>query len=636
MCDPNKWIVMKTYTIKQEKDILKLLENNKNIKNANNAFEIVFKYMQNKSIKQVSNGLGMDIVKFKSDMVRLKIKRVNASIQMAKEKSQNYDIIFVNVKNKDGDYFSTLVNNSNPNDKILIINGHLFEFNLPGNHEKSSNISVQSETNSKVIHFKFSDLSFEKTKPLYQNNLSKLADPGVYSLFGNVSKTLKYNDEDLMLLRIQCCDKSCIETHKYPHYVYNFKDISKEEKRLGIKSDLNSNQVDILVESPSSNFLSLHLGQRIFLNNIRMEFSTDLNMFYLHISGAMKNIEASPTGTGIVNSLVPHRRHYKIPNELRPATQCKTNQVSDNDESNKFNKFQKLDGNYQLHRLSDLSSDDNDNNLSTSTKVCDNNINRKTSIDMQCPTHIKNKKTISNSPNCNEIQNCPMVLPNSLSDENIEPKQMEIILEETKLQDLRTDSSISSCSPPFFTPDHPDPDKPIIKIVDNVVEFKSKPQSTKCLGFCRLIYIEPNILINNHYTENQDFISGYCTKCLRFFPESSLVKSKSHEIYYCPMCEDISHLTFFFKMTFLYGQNDRFAMEVSCYNNDAERVIKKLTKKKIKVENYSANRKCIMDTLQSFITKKTRVNIIVEESPMDNVHILRDIDTKFVVSSPLH
>lgn len=675
-----KWITMKTYHIKKEEDIFKILENNKKItKNLTNAFEIVVKDMK-KCTNQRRNGLGMDMVRFKTDMVPLTIKKGN--ILMVKGQKKNYDIFFVNVKNNDKDNFSTLVNNFDPNDRILIINGNEFYYDITGYTKDSSIVTIQSERNSKVIHFKFSDSVLEKMKPLYQNNLSKLSGPGVYSLFGNITKIIKYSDDDLqrMLLRIQCCDKSCIETHKYPHYVYSFKDIPKEESKFGIKFDLHSNQVDILVEAPCNEFLTLLLNQRIFLNNVKVNFSDSLNMYSLHVSGVLENLEASPTNTGIVNSLVPHRRHYKIPNELKPYTQHKTNQETSNCEYSNLNSFQRLDKNNQLPRLtdnlssscnalvpyrghnvsnelnpipqyntkersskgvsnklnrfqglhqndklSDTSSDDFVSSLpprlKQSSKVCDDNINRKRGIEMLSSTPIKKNKINANCQNFSEV------LPNSLSNEIILAKQQDKSPEKQNSLDLFTDHS---CSPPFLT--SVNPNENITQTVDNIVEFTSNSNSTKCIGSCRLIFIEPDILHDYQKFQIQDFIRGYCPKCYSFLPICALIKSNFHEIFYCTKCEDAIHRTFFFKMIFLYGNNDRLAMEVCCYSDNAKQVLKKLTEKKITLQNYLANRNCIVDNLRSLIRNKTRVNIIVTESLIDNAHILLDIDTKCVTS----
>lgn len=673
-----KWITMKTYHIKKEEDIFKIIEGNKKMtKNVTNAFEIVYKDMK-KCTNQRQNGLGMDMVRFKGDMVPLIIKR--GKILMVKGQKQNYDIFFVNVRNSDKDTFSSLVNYFDSNDRILIINGNEFYYNISGN--TSSIITVQSEKDSKVVHFKFCDSTLEKMKPLYQNNLSKLTGPGVYSLFGNITKLIKYNDDDLqrMLLRIQCCDKSCIETHKYPHYVYSFKDIPKEESKFGIKFDFNSNQVDILVEAPCNNFLALLLNQRIFLNNIKVKFSDSLNMFSLYVLGTLENLEASPTNTGIKNSLVPHRRHYKIPNELKPITQHKTNQGTSYCESNSLNTFQRIDQNNQFQRLNDylsnannlttscsslvsykghynvsnelkqitqyntmegsskgesnklnifqglhqndkltdVSSDDFVNNLSPhlkqSSTICDDNINRKREINIQSSTPIKKNK----------------INDNSLSNENILTKQQDKSLEIQNSQDLFTDYS---CSPPFFT--SVNPNENYIETVDNIVEFKSIPKSTICIESCRLIYIEPDIFQAYQIDTYEDLICGYCPKCFSFLPICSIIKSNFHELYFCTKCEDVIYRTFFFKMIFLYGNNDRLAMEVCCYSDKAKQILKILTNKTITLGNYLENRVCIVDTLRSLIRNKTRVNIIVGESLIDNAHILLDIETKFVVTSPI-
>lgn len=155
---------------------------------------------------------------------------------------------------------------------------------------------------------------------------------------------------------------------------------------------------------------------------------------------------------------------------------------------------------------------------------------------------------------------------------------------------------------------------------------------TQCLGPCRLVLTDPNVFFTD------EIVSVYCVEnCFSFFPISALAKNSSISNYECPKCSsDIVNLVFFFKMNFLYGKNYSRAVEVWCYGENAQRVLKKCTKKNISVEDYLSNpddRKLVTDTLKMFINNKTKVIIVLNVLPMnETTNVLVSINTKYVVT----
>jgi len=89
-------------------------------------------------------------------------------------------------------------------------------------------------------------------------------------------------------------------------------------------------------------------------------------------------------------------------------------------------------------------------------------------------------------------------------------------------------------------------------------------------------------------------------------------------------------------MNFLYGKNESQAIEVCCYDKKAESVVRKISKKKINLEDYLSNqnnKQLVISSMKSLISNRTKVNIIVCLSPDDNKNILLGIDTKYVVTT---
>lgn len=656
---------MKTFVIKTEEDICKILGNN-NIKHLNNSFEIIFKDVKQYSKKQ--NKIGMDLIMFDTHMVPLRIQKSNSLIALFRGDSKSYIVSFVNIKNDKGEYFSSLVENLSKNDRILITNGVVLKNALTFNNNRLT-IAVRPENHSSVFLFKYKSSYIENPSLTLVKNLSKITGSGTYSLFGNITRIIKYTDEKLMLLRIQCFDKCSIKTRKYPQFVHEFKNISKEETISGIKYDCSSNTIDILVKKPCQSFITLTLNQRIYLNNVKVNYSSDLELFLLHVKGKIENLKADPIETNSVNSLRPPIKYFPIPNELKPAIRLKTKQIScniqvnSNDQLQRLNKIEpesplknvQIDLNDKFERLNKIEPEPPLKNLSLSTKKhgdqivdlscsssddninlspCrdfllskdifnkDNNINKCDSGSF-CKKRIKNYND-DNINNCSpskilSISNSRTVVPKRNNSSSIKRKT---ILKKENSSDSTTDGS---CSPPFFKTSEVQQEETFNQRTQLKKLDLSLEKSTQCLGPCRLIHIEnPN-----------NIVYGYCTTCFAFFPKHILIKSNIKN-YECPKCSNIVNLTFFFKMNFLYGKYERQAIEVCCYNDNAKRVIKKLLKKNITLEDYLFNhdiRKLFIDTTKSLINDKTKVNIIV--TPKDNTYLLLGIDTKYVVTIPL-
>lgn len=626
---------VQTHQILRELDICKILESN-NLSHLKNAFEIVKKNITKYSSRQNDAGTHFNLIEAR--MVSVKKNQNNSSLVKGMSKLSN--VIFINMKNENGELVNFLIEKLQKNDRILIINAVVYRTSNVLRDIKLT-ITVKPEANSSVFLFKCGNSSVEQINnpknSLIEKNLSVITDTGTYSLFGFVKKIIKYTDENIILLRIQCSDKSYIKTRKYSHSVHEFKNISKEEKVSELKYDLYSNKVDILVVEPCVDFMSLILNQRILLNDIKVKCSNNLRIFSFHMKGSAENLKADPLETVGVKSLRAPTKQFPIPNELKPITWPKSKLVSGGTQLNQLDKFHELTKTIHPSKESALNTkqSEHQNNLLTSSD--DDNVNILPCEDFLTFKHNHNRENysftkITNSNDQNQINkhNLPI---RSLN----EPGPSLENKHSSKRKILSDYSSDGSCSPPFLQIPL-EVSQSIQKVQSNELHLNNIDQvttrTTRCIGPCRLIHIEPNIFFDYSYDSNQNIISGYCQKCLSFYPKASLIKSD--KIFRCPKCSSIVHITFFFKMNFLYGKNESQAIEVCCYNGNAERVIKKLSKINIKPENYMLNsnyRILIMDSIMSLINNKTKTNIIVTESPDDNTNILQSIDTKYIVTT---
>lgn len=630
---------VQTHQILRELDICKILENN-NLNHPCNIFEIVKKNITKYCNRQNDKGTHFNLIEAR--MVSVKINQSNFSL--VREMNRLSSVIFVNMKNENGDLVNSLIEKLHKNDRILIINALPYRTSTVLRDIKLT-IVVKPEINSSVFLFKCGSSSIEQLNnpknSLIEKNLSEITDTGVYSLFGFVNKILKYTDEDIILLRLKCSDKSCIKTRKYSYSDREFKNISKEEIASGLKYDSYSNKVDILVLEPCVDFMSLILNQRILLNNIKVKFSNNLDVFSFHMKGRTENLKADPIETVSVKSLRAPTKQFPIPNELKPTiSKPKSKQISSSAQLNQLDKFQvltKTDHPSKQFSLSTKQSEHQTNLLSISDD--DDDINTLPCEDFFTFKHSHYRENyssnkITNLNNQNQISKNN--LPIRLTNEAGPSLENNHYLKRKISHDFSSDGS---CSPPFFQIPLEVPTS-IQEIQSNESHLSNVNQvitrTTRCIGSCRLIHIEPNIFFNYNRDSDQDIISGYCQKCLSFYPKASLIKLD--KVFRCPKCSSTAHLTFFFKMNYLYGKNEKQAIEVCCYNGNAEHVIKKLLKINIKPKNYMLNpnyKKLVMDTIMSLIINKTKVNIIVSESPDDNINILQSIDTKYIVTTPI-
>jgi len=406
----------------------------------------------------------------------------------------------------------------------------------------------------------------------------------------------------------------------------------------GKEFDFFSNKVDILVKNPCTEFNSLLLNQRIYLNNVKVKISNESNIFALKVMGVKSNLISIPIETSNINSLRPPTKHFPVPDELKPA-----NRSLKAKQKIKLSPIKKQALTFQRRHhppvlLSDSSTDD-DVHLLQSKDLPTVGKKQKKECVLNDYKNVDSNTLVGRKSKINHVQSKDNFSVKNINsklqtDSGPESNNCNLINEQVSIENGSSpEKSLErSCSPSFFqtassTTTLFNKSKPEYKQLQN--DYKSHP--TQCLGPCRLLCTEPNVF------GTDEIVSGYCAKnCLSFFLISDLKKNPSSNTYMCPNCADNVYLTFFFKMNFLYGKNYSRAVEVCCYNENAQRVLKKLTKKNISVEGYLSNnddRKLIIDTLKMFINNKIKVNIVFGYSPFDENNFLVSIDTKYVVTS---
>lgn len=631
-------------TIQNEDVINEILFNDTD--ELNNVFELTKNNILHTNKKYLPD---MDLILFKANLTSLQLQKTNSSKSLLRKNNKTYLVNFVNIKNEKGENFSSLIDNLCENDRIIIINAVVLkQFNICNSNKLS--VLVRPQDNSSVILFQSKNL-LEKSYSILAKNLSLLSGSGVYSIFGIVQKIVKCDDNESISLRLLSCDKSSIKTLRSSHFVSGYKNINKNTS--GIKYDYFSNKVDILVKSPSNDFTSLSHNQRICLNNIKVKNINDSDIFLLHMNGYSHNIKADPIETGIANSLKPPSRHFSIPSELRPIIRPKFKKLSNDvqlvlndniqdlstnissleNEAIALNVQQSICNKTNFVYLSSSSSDDDDIvNLSprqdffTSTQIIKKNNNVQNNASSLCKKKANiiddNLIPIKHLRSDNEVQKYH---------ENSSPisSSKDTFLCKREIYSQReispSSSTDGSCSPSFFNSQQ---ESLTLNQETQSNNFKSNilnlPKT--CIGSCRLIHTVPNIFDNN------DIVSGYCTKCNAFVQKCYLkfTALSSNIEYKCPKCSSIVHLTFFFIMNFLYGKDESKAIEVCCYDKYAELVIRKISSKKIKLEEYlsnQSNRELVINSMKSLINNRTKVNIVVCLSPEDNKNILLNIDT---------
>lgn len=586
---------MKTHEFGNNKDICRALLLDK-VKRLNYAFEINVKDI-NKHRKQTLAD-GSDVVVLETLAFPLTMESHSTTILRRKD-SMLCKMYFVNVKNENEEHFSHLLENLSNNDKILVVNGVMQKTNVRFCTVRLI-VTIRPENNSLVFLFKYTNAT--ESALLNQKCLSKITKPGVYLLFGCVSKIIKFQSKKFICLRILCFDKSCVKTLKYAEN--NIKSSSAER----IKFHYFSNKVDILVKNPCTEFNSLVLCQRIHLNNVTVKTTNESNVFALKVKGISSNLLVYPTETNSVNSIRP------LPVVCQPQNfEC--SDPTDDDDVHLLNSNDSPTIREEKRARHDLNKH---NNMVPNTSVdIISKINHSyfQSKDKLSTKNINSKVQIDSNQKCNNNS-----INKQVCTENYSSPEKSL----TGLCSPNFFLTASTSKPPTFPPDESTPSK-LKQTHDNSM------RPIQCLGPCWLVYTDPNVF------STFDIVSGYCANnCLMFFPISALNKNSNSNEYTCPQCTDSVHVTFFFKMNFLYGKDYSCAVEVCCYNEYAQHVLKKFTKKNITVENYLSNvddQKLIIDTIKMFIENKTKVNIVIAELPTDKTKLLQSIDTKYIVTS---
>lgn len=523
-------------------------------------------------------------------MVEANVSNLNinheAGFSITRNDNETTDVVFKNVINEIYEFFSSFIQFLNKDDRILIIDGLVIE-NTTDSVSKDL-IAVQSHKNTPVILLKSSLLPLEKTNLLQNKNLAKIISPGIYLLFGDVKKIIKYTDEDFMLLRIQSYDKCYIRVRKYPYSIHNFNNISKYEKTNGVKSDLFSYKVDILIKKPCKDFLSLISGQQVILYNVKVIHSNKSDTYSLYVNGKSTNLKA----------------HKVIPQlEEIPTAQNYLAEPSLNDKVSNLPpcpKFLKLKPNKIGNHIIEIGSSRN--------KYINNNDEAQKNDNYQ-----HNKKMKLNHPTLDQVQQY---------DKKLFPPASSLCIDETKDIDKNDlPIKISDVSGMSFSSDNSQ--NSLDSTNKNNLEVLSV-NNFRCIGPCKPICIEPFLNDDHNYI---NLVSGYCAKCITFTPMSFLIPriDNINSEYKCLSCSNVLFLTFFFKLNFLYGENFSKSIGLQCYKEKAIDLIKELTNKDIKVKEYLSHysyRQIVVNAIKNFICEQNNTYIVFYDLPSDNVHIL--------------
>ncbi|XP_016660377.1 uncharacterized protein LOC100569909 isoform X1 [Acyrthosiphon pisum] len=591
--DTIKYVPIKTFYFKTEEDILRLFKINK-IQYKTSIYEVVSKNINRISLKNnCFNPKVLDCVLIEANMNKL-VVNCKLGFSIIKKNSQLVDVAFNNVRNEINEFISTFIKILNEEDRILIIDGLVFGNSTNSSISKSL-ISVRPEKNSSIILLKLTDLSLEYSNLLQNKNLAKITGPGIYLLFGNIKAIIRYTDEEFMLLRIQSYDKCYIRVRKYPHNIHNFNNISGYETMIGVKSDMFSYKVDILVKKPSQDFLSLLLDQQIILYNIKVIHSNNSGIFSLCVNGKSTNLKA----------------HKVIP------------------------KFEKIP---TTQHISEPSCDDNIS-YSPSSPEClktkpdqnDNNIYKRAN----CSSHNENMNNNNNEAQMNgNYEPNKIIKPNPPTYNQVQqynnrwlPRVSSLCIDETNfINETNLPIQISDVQSMPFNSNNSQNTTDSTNVNNREVLGVS---SLRCIGPCKPICIEP--YLNDDY-DSINLVSGYCRKCYTFTPITFLTPHMDdlNNEYKCLRCRNVLFLTFFFKLNFLYGENNAQSIELICYNDKAIDLINQLTKKDIKVKDYLSHysyRQTVVDAMRNFIFKHNNIIIVFHDLPSDNVHIFVSLST---------
>lgn len=525
-------------------------------------------------------------------MIEANVNNLNinheAGFSITRKNNQITDVVFKNVINEIYEFFSSFIQFLNKEDRILIIDG-LVIGNMTDSISKDL-IAVQSHKHTSVILLKSSVLPLEKTNLLQNKNLAKIIGPGIYLLFGNIKTILKYTDEEFMLLRIQSYDKCYIRVRKYPYSIHNFNNISKYEETNGVKSDLFSYQVDILIKKPCKDFLSLISGQQVILYNVKVIHSNKSDTYSLYVNGKSTNLKAHKVIPRLEE--IPTAQNYL-------AVPSFNDKVSNLPPCPKFLKLKPIKTDSHIIKIGNCSS----------RNKCLNNNNEAQKND----NYQHNKMIKLNHPTHNQVQQC---------DKKLFPPASSLCIDETKDIDKNNlPIKISDVSGNSFSSDNSQ--NSLDSTNENNLEVLSV-NNFRCIGPCKPICIEPYLNDDHNYI---NLVSGYCPKCITFTPMSFL-KPRIDNInseYKCLTCRNVLFLTFFFKLNFLYGENYSKSIELQCYKEKATDLIKQLTNKDIKVQDYLSHysyRQTVVNAIKNFICKQNNTFIVFYDLPSDNIHIL--------------
>ncbi|CAI6366546.1 unnamed protein product [Macrosiphum euphorbiae] len=477
------WTTMKTYYIQEEEDIGEILL--KKVNEFNNVFELNKKNILKSNKKTIP---GMDLILLNANLTSLKIKKNNSSKSLLRKNSKMYYISCINIKNKKGECFSSLIDNLSENDRIVIINGVVLKQFIMCNSNKLT-VLVRSQDNSSVILFKSKShviiKLLEKPTSASRNNLSSLTGSGVYSIYGFVKKITRYYDEELISIRLQSYDKSSIKTLKYFHFNSGYQNIINNKTASGLKHDFLSNKVDILVKTPTKDFTSLSLNQRICLSNVTVENINDSDIFLLHMDGNGHNIIALSMES------------IKTVRPLQPEIQPKFKKLSDDVQLVLNDNFRELTTNItalekpinvqqskqKKIKCMNLSDDDDDivnlspcRDFSTSTQI----IKKDNDVHNNARKFGKNK--------VNAIDDNSLPIKHLRSDDKVQkyndnsslpPSNKDTSLPKSKIcsqRDISPSTSYDgSCSPSFFMSQ---PESLISNRDDNVQKYNNKSSLT--------------------------------------------------------------------------------------------------------------------------------------------------------------
>ncbi|XP_050429199.1 uncharacterized protein LOC126838646 [Adelges cooleyi] len=313
-------VIFKSFKFENKDDILqKLLEHS--FGRSKTIFMIKVKDIKKKSNKCNANGIGHVLL----ETMATKLEMTNDGYKTLG--SNDCYMMFVDVKNKKGEGLDIAMGRLRDQDRIVVFNGRICK---PIQARKPIPIiTVQAERKSSVFLF-INSLPKNHSPSLVEKNLAKITRAGRYSLYGHVLSTVRFVDEDLMLLQLQCHDTTKVNVRRYPHNVREFWRVLQRDSHADDRDtvpvrqyDRGSNRIDVLVQSPCPQFVELKKDVRVQLTCVKVKHCGTKDgerVFSLCVKGKSENLSADPIETRTVNSLRPPatKPHFQIPDDLRP------------------------------------------------------------------------------------------------------------------------------------------------------------------------------------------------------------------------------------------------------------------------------------------------------------------------------